>query len=129
MKIMKAAVSLFHRYHSLKLFYVNPSYLECTVQPILPISDVLQCSMDESCLAIKCCIQINIKITTLLLKAWISIDPCKFEFSIGFENFKFNQTLFSYNWGAQEQFHIGEYLTFRYWGTLYNRISISLISL
>ena len=63
------------------------------------IEGILQCEINDLCLGVQCCVGLDFKITQLMLKTWIIIDPCNLTFSIGFENMSFNQTLLSYTWG------------------------------
>ncbi|XP_072033122.1 uncharacterized protein [Amphiura filiformis] len=77
--------------------------------PSLPTNqDILVCAIDEHCLGIQCCVNLDFRVTQLMLKAWLIIDPCDFQFSIGFENFDLNFTLFAYEWGKHEQIKIAD---------------------
>jgi hypothetical protein len=41
----------------------------------------------------------DLKVVKRSFKTWLKIDPCDFIFSIGFEKWNLNVTLFDYHWG------------------------------
>ena len=83
------------------------------VSEVPHIPNVIKCSIDDRCLGIHCCVDVDFQIAQLMLKTWLVIDPCDFTFSIGFENLSFNLSLFEYEWGKTESERISDYLTVR----------------
>ena len=77
------------------------------------IDDILMCSVDEKCLGIQCCINIDFKIKKLMMKTWLILDPCDFTFSVGFEKVTYDLTLFTYEWGKTETAEISDFLVIK----------------
>ena len=71
------------------------------------LANIVQCSIDDRCLGIQCCIHLDFVITELMLSARIQVDPCNFQLYLAFENWELNVTLFSYTWGTVETVSIG----------------------
>ena len=82
------------------------------------LANIIQCSTDEHCLGIQCCVTLNFIITTLMLDARIKVDPCNFQLYVNFENWERNFTLFSYTWGKVEREMIGDDVTLRWVRTI-----------
>ena len=78
------------------------------------VSDTLQCSVSDRCLGVECCVNLDFKIAKLMMKSWITMDPCNFQFSVGFEKLVFNLTLFGYEWGTKESVDISDFLKARF---------------
>ncbi|XP_072033124.1 uncharacterized protein [Amphiura filiformis] len=97
---------------------VPQTNLETTQCPagfqIPAVENILHCSVDERCLGIECCVSLDFKITSLMLKTWLILDPCNFTLSVGFENAMFNLTLFTYKWGKMDMVEISEFLHLRF---------------
>ena len=63
-------------------------------------TDATSCSlMGDACTGIKCCLDLDLVITNASVTAWVFVDPCDYTFSIGFENWLFNGSVFNYEWG------------------------------
>ncbi|XP_072033446.1 LOW QUALITY PROTEIN: uncharacterized protein [Amphiura filiformis] len=77
--------------------------------------NTITCSvLDKECLGVECCVKMDFKISELWLHAFISLDPCGYQFSIGFENWRVNNSLFTYTWNTWKYMNIGSYLTMSY---------------
>ena len=88
--------------------------IDCPSGFVVPaIENFLQCSVNDRCLGIECCVCLDFKLSKLSLKTWIILDPCNFVISIGFEKLSFNQTLLSYEWDKLETFDISDFLLIR----------------
>ena len=83
----------------------------CHDVDIPALTDILTCSVHGDCLGIQCCVNLNLKVTELKMKAWLIINPCDFKFSVGFEKLDLNFTLFTYEWGKKERIHVSDDLT------------------
>ncbi|XP_038062441.1 uncharacterized protein LOC119732930 [Patiria miniata] len=88
--------------------------IQCPLISLPFLENVVQCSIDDRCLGIQCCIQLDFVITELLLSARIEVDPCKFQLYVAFENWELNITLFSYTWGKEETVNIGNAVMLSY---------------
>ncbi|XP_072033123.1 uncharacterized protein [Amphiura filiformis] len=121
----QAAVAVVLRQLGLEQYISNQ---QCSLQPtdlddtscpsgfqIPAIDRILQCSIEETCLGIKCCVNLNFKIDELMLKTWLILDPCNFTISIGFEKLSVDIPLFSYEWGTEEVLEVSEFLIIRYY--------------
>ncbi|XP_071798137.1 uncharacterized protein [Asterias amurensis] len=84
---------------------------DCPMISLPSVVNVIQCSIDDHCLGIQCCVNLNFIITTLMLDARIKVDPCNFQLYVEFENWERNFTLFSYTWGQVERATIGDDVT------------------
>ena len=102
-------------------FLDNSSYIYCYFLLLLffsgcpsitlPISpDLLTCQGTEYCTGLQCCIALDIEITQLFLNAWLAIDPCDFELSIGLGTWTYNKTLLPYDWGVEKALNVGNSL-------------------
>ena len=78
------------------------------------LANIIQCSTDDNCLGIQCCVNLNFIITTLMLDARIKVDPCNFQLHVNFENWERIFTLFSYTWGKVEKEPISDVVTLRW---------------
>ncbi|XP_038050876.1 uncharacterized protein LOC119724026 [Patiria miniata] len=78
------------------------------------LENIVQCSIDDRCLGIQCCIHLDFVITELMLSTRIQVDPCNFRLYVAFENRELNITLFSYTWGKVETVNIGNAVMLRY---------------
>ena len=78
------------------------------------LENIIQCSIDDRCLGIQCCIHLDFVITTLTLSAKVQVDPCDFQLYVAFENWERNFTLFSYTWGQTEFESLGDAVMLRY---------------
>ena len=70
--------------------------------------------MNDRCLGVHCCVNLDFKITKLMLKTWFILDPCNLTFSIVFEKVSINHTLFSYTWGKMLYWNISDALAIRF---------------
>ncbi|XP_072048756.1 uncharacterized protein [Amphiura filiformis] len=104
-----------NNYVSGKECAIKEDYSTCPTINVPYYKDQISCAvLDKTCLGIQCCINMDYKIAKLMHKAWIVLDPCNYQFSIGFENWSHNQTLYTYTWGTQEYFNLGSFLTVSY---------------
>ena len=94
-------------------FDIHFHTLECPDSILPSEGGSLVCSVNQNCLDINCCVNMNIKVTELKLKAWLTVDPCNFTFSVGFEKLVYNLTLFNYKWGRPENIAISDSLALR----------------
>ncbi|XP_038050728.1 uncharacterized protein LOC119723897 [Patiria miniata] len=78
------------------------------------LENVVQCTIDDHCLGIQCCIHLDFVITELMLSARIQVDPCNFQLYVAFENWELNITLFSYTWGKMETTELGNAMKLSY---------------
>ncbi|XP_033637389.1 uncharacterized protein LOC117298318 isoform X2 [Asterias rubens] len=88
--------------------------LACPMISLPTLANIIQCSIDDHCLGIQCCVNLNFIITTLMLHARIKVDPCHFQLHVNFERWERNFTLFSYTWGKVEREPIGDVVTLSY---------------
>ena len=75
-----------------------------------PSSDTLTCKPLTYCTGIQCCAAIDIKFTTLFLNAWMEIDPCTLELSIGLGRWNDSVLLVASDWSVPKQVEIAETL-------------------
>ncbi len=80
--------------------------------PRLPSNMV--CTHHEKCLGFDCCVELDIKVTTLSTRFWFILDPCQFEITMGLGEWSYNISIFSYDWGKPESLSIGEPLQIGY---------------
>ena len=73
--------------------------------PELP--DEIMCVINEQCLGIQCCFNLDIGVALLSTQAWLIVDPCNFQISVGFGTWFRNITLFTYEWGQEERHVLG----------------------
>ncbi len=69
---------------------------------ILTSSDVADSScavLGETCTHVKCCLNLDLIISTAFVDASVSVDPCSYRFTVGFENWAFYGSVFNYVWG------------------------------
>ena len=71
------------------------------------------CFISDNCLGVKCCARLNLKVVQPMVNAWLSIDPCNFIVSVGFEKFEYNSNLLKYRWGTQASVMIANSLELR----------------
>ncbi|XP_022105071.1 uncharacterized protein LOC110987006 [Acanthaster planci] len=71
----------------------------CPAVDITQLPDSLTCTVTDSCLGIQCCLEMDLKITTRSINAWLILDPCNFTVSVGFEKWERSVTLFHYPMG------------------------------
>ena len=83
--------------------------------PALPsLLSEIQCSIiGDTCLGIECCVDLDFKVTKRSIRAYLIIDPCDFEFSVGFGEWFLNVTLFAYQWGTEEVEMLGDAIVIR----------------
>ena len=94
--------------------YLHVSSVDCPIGLQAPsIDNILECSLDDKCLGIQCCVNLDFKIDVLMFKTWVILDPCEFTFSVGFEKLSMNVSLFSYEWGKMESIAISDFFTIR----------------
>ncbi|XP_033637723.1 uncharacterized protein LOC117298529 [Asterias rubens] len=86
----------------------------CPMISLPTLANIIQCSTDDNCLGIQCCVNLNFIITTLMLDARIKVDPCNFQLHVNFENWERIFTLFSYTWGKVEMEPISDVVTLSY---------------
>ncbi|XP_072023446.1 uncharacterized protein, partial [Amphiura filiformis] len=88
---------------------------ECSFGFQLPaVDNILQCHVQDECLGIQCCVEIDLKITHLMLKTWLILDPCNFALSVRFGEMYFNQTLFTYKWGEIGHLRVSDSVLIRF---------------
>ncbi|XP_022103294.1 uncharacterized protein LOC110986022 [Acanthaster planci] len=86
----------------------------CTDVSLPSVSNGLTCELSRECLGIRCCVELDLQVTTLSVNAWLILDPCEFTLSVGFGTWSLIFTIFDYHWGTQEQLKIGKALTLIY---------------
>uniref|UniRef100_A0A1I8J4H2 Vitellogenin domain-containing protein n=1 Tax=Macrostomum lignano TaxID=282301 RepID=A0A1I8J4H2_9PLAT len=74
----------------------------------------VRCHLNEFCMGVTCCAELDFKVFKPTALMWLILDPCEYRFSIGFNNLHYNQTLFYYEWGQVETFNIGSPLQIIY---------------
>ena len=95
--------------HKLRYFI---SLTACPTVNVPFYEDSVTCSvLDHECLGVECCVKMDFTISQLWLKTSIIMDPCNYQFSIGFENWSDNFTLFTYTWRSWKYQNIGNYLS------------------
>lgn len=57
----------------------------------------VNCYIDQTCTAVKCCQEISQLSTTM--ETEVTIDPCDFMLTVRIEKLQFKVTLFDYEWG------------------------------
>lgn len=62
-----------------------------TIIPSLP--DGMRCRLTAQCTGIQCCMDINLGVARRDFLFWISVDPCKFVYTFGFERWTVTQSL------------------------------------
>ena len=84
----------------------NP--IECPLLNKPPSTNILTCTVDDQCLGIHCCASLDLIFTRLSTTAWVVLDPCEFELSVGFGSWTQNVTLFEYDWGVERTVDISD---------------------
>ena len=75
------------------------------------IANVVECAVNDECNGIQCCINLDFKIAQLMLNTWFTVDLCQFSFSVGFENWSKEYSMFAFDWGFSGEDTIGSFLT------------------
>uniref|UniRef100_A0A1I8J1R3 DUF1619 domain-containing protein n=1 Tax=Macrostomum lignano TaxID=282301 RepID=A0A1I8J1R3_9PLAT len=72
---------------------IQRSFSACphTIIPSLPAG--MRCKLTSQCTGIDCCMDINLGVASRSFKFWISVDPCKFIYTFGFERWVVTQSL------------------------------------
>ena len=65
-------------------------------------TNILTCQTTQYCTGIQCCAAIDIKITKLFLNAWLKIDPCNLELSIGLGAWSYTKILTGSDWSVEQ---------------------------
>ena len=86
------------------------SLLACPSLVLPSSSGNITCEPIPYCTGIECCVSIDFKFTKLFLNAWIEIDPCTLELSIGLGEWNEVVFLSASNWGVPKQVELGEAL-------------------
>ncbi|XP_072034096.1 uncharacterized protein [Amphiura filiformis] len=68
----------------------------------------------DTCTGVLCCLDLDLIISTASVSAWVFVDPCTYRFSVGFENWVFNGSIFNYVWGDEMEFQIAKSITVRF---------------
>ncbi|XP_072033125.1 uncharacterized protein [Amphiura filiformis] len=89
---------------------------DCPSGLVLPsLDNILTCGIEDiRCLGIQCCVNIDFAITKLMMKVGLSLDPCNFQVSVGFETFSRTVTLFTHKWGSVVEQRVSDALVIRY---------------
>ena len=77
-------------------------------------TDILACQATEYCTGIQCCVAIDIKITQLYLNAWLAVDPCNFELTVGLGIWNYTKAMIASDWGVEGHFTITDTFHIRY---------------
>ena len=73
-----------------------------------------KCIIHDNCFGFQCCIDIDLKITQRNISIYFHLDPCNFELSVGLGQWYLNKSLFTYAWGTEETFTLGNAIIVRY---------------
>ena len=95
-------MSLYLPFFSLPLFHTG-----CSTLPICSITS-------DNCLSFECCVDLDLTVIQRSVSVALVMDFCNFEISVTFGEWKYDTTLFSYNWGEEEILVVGNAVEFRY---------------
>ncbi|XP_022102001.1 uncharacterized protein LOC110985344 [Acanthaster planci] len=87
---------------------------ECTAISLPSLPAGVTCELSHRCLGIRCCAELDLRVTILSVNTWLILDPCEFTLSMGFGKWSLTFTIFDYHWGTQEELKIGKALTLIY---------------
>ena len=83
---------------------------DCPSLNIPMSSDTCTCLPTRQCSGIQCCITMDIKVTSLFINIWLSVDPCKSQLSVGFGLWNHTSKLSDNEWGVEHRFSLGNAL-------------------
>ncbi|XP_064646638.1 uncharacterized protein LOC135499666 isoform X2 [Lineus longissimus] len=66
------------------------------------LSSSMNCAVQPECRGIECCISIDLGFMQRSFRTFVTIDPFSYQLTIGFEKWRFNRYLFTYEWGKEE---------------------------
>ncbi|XP_019616817.1 PREDICTED: uncharacterized protein LOC109464305 [Branchiostoma belcheri] len=80
--------------------------------PQLP--DTMACTVEDNCMGVKCCLDLDFKLIKLTVQSYVHLDLCNYKLLMGIGNVDIAQTLFTYEWGTPKLFTIGNAIKIDY---------------
>ena len=94
-----------------KILLFSLIFTECPSVSLPSLPDKLNCFIEHSCLAIKCCAALDFRVTEFMVEASIELDPCQYKLMITFGSWKQDIELLESIWGNMKTISIGEFVT------------------
>ncbi|XP_035662464.1 uncharacterized protein LOC118406510 [Branchiostoma floridae] len=80
----------------------------CTDMNAPTLPNNMTCTVQSNCLGLTCCMDVNLKLVNITLKASAVLDMCNYTLSLTLGKRVINKVLFVYNWGTREEIPIGD---------------------
>ncbi|KAI8485717.1 hypothetical protein Bbelb_365510, partial [Branchiostoma belcheri] len=78
------------------------------------LPDTMACTVEDNCMGVKCCLDLDFKLIKLTVQSYVHLDLCNYKLLMGIGNVDIAQTLFTYEWGTPKLFTIGNAIKIDY---------------